>query len=361
MKYIITNFGPTYPLGIGGGSLSNIDLSKLLQRLGNEVTNLGFFEQENFSEYIENFKKAQKLSIVKGSIYNYYCFNKINCINKSWEEYLRALDYLSSSNNTVLIFRPYNIIAKDNIGLWNGRFVFWNNDFDINRAKEGVKIAREQKGRVVVISKMLKEMMDKKYGIKADVVHSVIDWKNLRMAPKNHFKNKKRKPIIGLPNPNRFKFGSLPLKIIDSLPDYTFFVVTAWGWEEESLMKLKSRKNVVLLRNIVDVGSFYKAIDILLVPTILPESYPRFIQEALYLRIPIVASAIGELPEFIGSSGILVKSNNVKLWKSAVNSTINIPFSELEKGRIKIKDFQKNAFSTMEKYFTKFSNEVNNT
>lgn len=77
MKFILTNFGPTYPLGIGGGALSNIDLLKLLKRLGYDVVNIGFFEQKSLSEYNDIFSQAKELGIVKGTIGRYlYLWNK---------------------------------------------------------------------------------------------------------------------------------------------------------------------------------------------------------------------------------------------------------------------------------------------
>jgi glycosyltransferase involved in cell wall biosynthesis len=355
MRLVITNFGPTYPLGIGGGALSNVDLLKVLSRLGFAVLNLGFFENSNKTEYEANFNKAKKLGFVQGTLEKYTSFDGILNINESWGNYLTTIRSLSRDSNNILILRPYKFKLQDKIGNWSGRLILWNNDFDINRAKEVVDILIKQHGKCVTISKYLSDLMENKYGVKSKVLNSVIDWDNLRISPKKKLSLEKKIPMLGLPNPNVFKFGELPYRIIDELSEYKFTIVTSWGWDHDHLTKLKKRKNVVVLRNLVDISHFYKAIDLLLVPTVLPESYPRFIQEAMYLRIPILASAIGNLPELIGESGIVVQSQNAADWRIAVKQATDLSYAKLEEGRKKIIKFQSVAKDSMEYFFKSLS------
>ncbi len=114
---------------------------------------------------------------------------------------------------------------------------------------------------------------------------------------------------------------------------------------------MQLRRNVVLVRNLVDISYFYKAIDLLVVPTVLPESYPRFIQEALYLRIPIVASAIGDLPDLINNCGIIINSQYPSKWRAAFNEAVKINLPILNAGRRRIIAFQKENKINMVHFF----------
>jgi glycosyltransferase involved in cell wall biosynthesis len=51
---------------------------------------------------------------------------------------------------------------------------------------------------------------------------------------------------------------------------------------------------------------FYGQIDLLLVPSLLEDAFPRVILEAAGNGIPVIATRVGGIPEALGGSGILI-------------------------------------------------------
>jgi glycosyltransferase involved in cell wall biosynthesis len=52
--------------------------------------------------------------------------------------------------------------------------------------------------------------------------------------------------------------------------------------------------------------AFYGQIDLLLVPSLVEEAFPRMILEAAVNGVPVIANRRGGIPEALGDSGILI-------------------------------------------------------
>jgi len=55
-----------------------------------------------------------------------------------------------------------------------------------------------------------------------------------------------------------------------------------------------------------DMREFYRQIKVLLVPSLVPEGFPRIILEAAANGIPAIANNTGGIPEALGESGVLI-------------------------------------------------------
>ena len=66
-----------------------------------------------------------------------------------------------------------------------------------------------------------------------------------------------------------------------------------------------------------------KASSVLVVPSRM-ESLPQSIKEAFFLKIPVVATSVGDIPEVIknNETGILVPSNDPQSLLDAINSLL---------------------------------------
>jgi glycosyltransferase involved in cell wall biosynthesis len=66
-----------------------------------------------------------------------------------------------------------------------------------------------------------------------------------------------------------------------------------------------------------------KASSILVIPSRM-ESIPQVIKEAFYLKVPIIATNVGGIPELITDNvtGILVPPNNPELLQNAINKLL---------------------------------------
>ncbi len=97
-------------------------------------------------------------------------------------------------------------------------------------------------------------------------------------------------------------------------PD-TYYLVVGDGPRREALLKEASKlalnERVIFAGMRKDVADLLAASDVFVLPT-LTEALPTVLAEAMALRLPIVASAVGGIPEMIsnGKSGYLVKPGN---------------------------------------------------
>lgn len=72
-----------------------------------------------------------------------------------------------------------------------------------------------------------------------------------------------------------------------------------------------------------EVWRVYANTDILAVPSLWFENSPIVIQEAKAMKVPVIASNIGALPEKVGSGGILLPAGDVSAWQSAIRELAN--------------------------------------
>jgi glycosyltransferase involved in cell wall biosynthesis len=164
---------------------------------------------------------------------------------------------------------------------------------------------------------------------KTKVIHNGVDAK--RFMPVSSADSKQAKSSLGL-STSDFVIGFIgrlePSKnppilaeIASALRNDTLqsvkFVVQGVGPLEDSLKKqILSRHltNAFIFRPATaDVHRFFAAIDIMLVPS-LTEGFPFVVLEAMSSGIPVVAAAVGGIPELIrdGSEGFLFDPTNCK-------------------------------------------------
>jgi glycosyltransferase involved in cell wall biosynthesis len=87
----------------------------------------------------------------------------------------------------------------------------------------------------------------------------------------------------------------------------------------------KIKGNIVYCTNIswIEAMKNLKASSILVIPSRM-ESLPQSIKEAFFLKIPVVATNIGDIPEVVknNETGILVPSNDPQSLLKAINSLL---------------------------------------
>ncbi len=127
------------------------------------------------------------------------------------------------------------------------------------------------------------------------------------------------------------------------------FLVCGEGEEKERLTKAIKRfglKNHVFLLGFVENASRHmKAFDIFLLPSI-SEGLPYTILEAGYAELPVIASAVGGIPEIIEDkkSGLLVKPKN----SADISAALDVL---LQGGDLRLK-FGKNLFTRVQQQFS---------
>lgn len=75
-----------------------------------------------------------------------------------------------------------------------------------------------------------------------------------------------------------------------------------------------------------ELSNIFSQIDVLLVPSIVPETGPLVVQEALRHKIPVIGSNIGGIPEYVNESyGALFEAGNINNLEEILIKTINNP------------------------------------
>ncbi len=94
-----------------------------------------------------------------------------------------------------------------------------------------------------------------------------------------------------------------------------------------------TRAPVVLLGHRADVADLLAAADLAVVTSVL-EARQLFAQEALRAGVPLVATAVGGLPELVGDAAVLVPPRNVDAVDAAVTALLGDPARRAELARL---------------------------
>ncbi len=108
-------------------------------------------------------------------------------------------------------------------------------------------------------------------------------------------------------------------------------IVVGKGREIDNLSKFVKDKslseNILFLGYRKDIPTLLKAIDILVIPSIEQEAFPRVAIEAMAMKVPVVCSDYGGLPEAVidGKTGIVVPTENTDALCKAIKYLIVHP------------------------------------
>jgi glycosyltransferase involved in cell wall biosynthesis len=108
-------------------------------------------------------------------------------------------------------------------------------------------------------------------------------------------------------------------------PEIPFSFVEGWALSKAQRQTLNQAlsdlPNVTLLPSQRDMRKIYERCRILLVPSVVYETFGRVVTEAQASGIPVIASCRGGLPENVGAGGILIDPDEpITAWVSAVRS-----------------------------------------
>jgi len=148
-------------------------------------------------------------------------------------------------------------------------------------------------------SKIVKKIYKKKLNVDFEFFYAPLDIKKFEKL-KNIEKKEKQIIFIGR---DSYEKGIDILKGIESKIDAKIIYCTDMKWE--------------------DAMENLKASSILVVPSRM-ESIPQVIKEAFYLKIPIIATNVGGIPELItnNETGILIPPNNPKMLENSINKLL---------------------------------------
>jgi len=153
--------------------------------------------------------------------------------------------------------------------------------------------------------------------------------------------DKGSRKYITIINPAPEKGISLMAAIAASLPSYQFLVVGKFSrvekYAEYSFNFLRQMRNVTLLPYQDTLRKVYEKTKILMMPSLLDESFGRVVWEAMVNGIPVIASKKGNLPFLVRDAGFLCSLANVKSWRESIKRLMNNNSEYKKKSRIAYK------------------------
>jgi glycosyltransferase involved in cell wall biosynthesis len=140
---------------------------------------------------------------------------------------------------------------------------------------------------------------------------------------KSRYVTKSGGALVTFVNPVSVKGVELAFGIAATCPELRFLFVEGWPLSVKRRRELVSRisrtSNIEYRSRVSDMRSIYRRTKVLLVPSQWEESWGRVVTESHFSAIPVLASAIGGLPESVGCGGVLLApSEPAKIWAEAL-------------------------------------------
>jgi len=103
--------------------------------------------------------------------------------------------------------------------------------------------------------------------------------------------------FVTMVNPCAVKGIAIFLALADAFPQTRFAAVPTWGTNAADLAALRARGNITLLEPVDDIDALLARTRVLVVPSLWAEARSRIVVEAMERAVPVMASAVGGIPE----------------------------------------------------------------
>jgi len=172
---------------------------------------------------------------------------------------------------------------------------------------------RERLAAVVTNSRFMAARIEALWGIEADVIHPVPERAAVDAGGTSG-------PFITFFNPLPHKGLSVAHNLVTRrFPDRPFLFVEGFIDPESHGIALSRSGNLVHARRSPSVAAIFMMTRTLIVPSQWEEPFGRVALEAMYNRVPVIASRTGGLIESVGSGGVLIEDfGNAELWVEAI-------------------------------------------
>ncbi|MGB8214227.1 MAG: glycosyltransferase [Anaerolineales bacterium] len=351
-KRSIIYTGPFNPRLCDGISSSTIDLLVFLKSRGHEVFIISFMHDSNDIRQTLNTGiypfKTEILSrgdnfcnFIMDGINIYSAFlplsrdEILSCHPIVLEQYLRKIREYSNSYFFTVDIDCTCLVAHSILSTSSAHFIHSPvSSIDLFNHDAALKtILRKQ--TVFTVSEFSQNEILKTLNIQSRVWPPFINPAKYKYPKRN---NSGRK--LGYYSAGSHKGDEIVESLVEEMPDY-HFVIMGYGYPP-----VWNAPNVTFLGPTTDLDLFYGEISALLVPSMMPEGYPRVIIEAALNGIPAIANRIGGIPEAMGHCGILIEMEShekmVEKYKLAIQN--------LHDNQKKYEEYSNKAIERAEKY-----------
>lgn len=190
-------------------------------------------------------------------------------------------------------------------------------------------------GKIIAVSRAVKERLIKLgvRDLKIEVVYNGLDlrkWDCSKYDPNkiwNEFKLEKNVFLFSIVGLIAFAKGQhvfieSALRLLNKYNNIIFMIIGEGIFNDKSY-ELELRKhitnlcdnNIIFTGNRTDLPEIYLSSDVICVCSILPDSLPTVILEAMAMERPVIATNVGGIPEMVvdGETGFLIEPDNVDL------------------------------------------------
>lgn len=181
---------------------------------------------------------------------------------------------------------------------------------------------------VVGVSEYVAEYMRKFGGL--DAVHVPISLMEPGPYPElGRYENE----FVTLVNPCAVKGISIFLALADRMPGVRFAGVPTWGATAADLEALKARPNITILPPVDAIDDLLRRTRVLLVPSLWAEARSRIVVEAMLRGVPVIASAVGGIPEAKMGVPYLIPVQPIQRYQPRVDEQM-VPVAEVPEQNI---------------------------
>jgi glycosyltransferase involved in cell wall biosynthesis len=171
-------------------------------------------------------------------------------------------------------------------------------------------------------SKFTQMRLKESFGIESTVIYPVIDSSRYATPTNGQY-------VLHI-NPYPKKGIDTTMKLAQLRPDVKFLICESWMLSAAERKKLNAKygglENVTFRKPTSDMRELYAGAKCLIVPSLWQEAWGRVVTEAHCSGIPVIARAVGGLPEAVGPGGILVEpSASIDVWSSALSRLLDNP------------------------------------
>lgn len=319
MKIVFANGRRTYPLFNGGDGILLHDYFLELSKLGHKITAIGKINNPDFNENSQTVSNKLielgiKLDIKQNNLLAYKHNKNYNCKLYSDNEFLTKLEEYLINNTPDILLTQSNYSHKvielaTKIGIKTILFIHDNHAYNFLPINKSDTVSH-----VIFNSKNTANHFKDYLNCPHSVIYPSIKFENYKV-------DKHNRNYITMINPTENKGGKILLEIISSFPNERFLIVK--GWQKVNPIFTNFNNTQVLERQ-YDMRKIYSKTKILLVPSQWEEAFARVVPEAMFSKIPVIASKVGGLIESVGHGGILIDNFvSPKAWIHEISKVLN--------------------------------------
>lgn len=212
---------------------------------------------------------------------------------------------------------------------------FWRNICDVpdnfsnmlNRPLESVRLLTRkhrvffEADAVFANSEFMKRALLRYTGFDCqDIINPIIDMD--RILAKN-----KTQKYITIINPDIGKGGKLFLSLAERMKDTQFLCVGIGNESSPENKQLNSlirgTPNVKMIENTDNMSEIYGDTKILLVPSLVDETFSMVALEGMMNGIPVIASTAGNLPYLVKGGGFVLNPTDIDIWEGTIRSLLS--------------------------------------